>query len=136
MRSSAAVLRPRLARFRERIRSHVVLDTTWRIGIFVVGWLTVLAGVLMMVMPGPGIASVVVGFAILATEFVWARHLLHRARLAAIKAKQQALDPRVRRRNQLLAAGAGLAAVGAAGGYLWRFGLMLPWEALTQLGLL
>lgn len=127
---------PALTRLRERIRSNAVLNTTWRVGIFVVGWLIVIAGLVMLVVPGPGIAAVVVGFAILATEFVWARHLLRRARRAAVRARERALDPRVRRRNQiLLSIGAVVAAVAVAA-YLWRFGFTLPWEALRQLGVL
>lgn len=135
-RGTGRGIRRTLVRFRARIRSNVLLNTTWRIGIFVVGWVIVLAGLVMMVAPGPGIAAIVVGFAILATEFVWARHLLRRARRAAVKAKEQALDPRVRRRNQVLAAGATALAAGVVAAYLWRFGLTLPWDALTQLGVM
>lgn len=121
--------RAKLRRYRERVRANAVLNTTWRIGIFVVGWVTVIAGLLMMVLPGPGIAAVVVGFAILATEFVWARRALWRARRAALKAKEQALDPRVRRRNQFLAVAAAVVAAGAVTAYLLVFGFVLPTPA-------
>jgi len=43
--------------------------------------LTVLAtGVAMLVLPGPGVLVIIVGLAILATEFAWAGYLLEQAR--------------------------------------------------------
>lgn len=41
--------------------------------IFIVGWVVVLAGIAMLVLPGPGWAAIFVGFAILATEFASAQ---------------------------------------------------------------
>lgn len=54
--------------------------------IFIVGWLIVLAGIAMLVLPGPGWAAIFVGFAILATEFASAQkvHAWLVARLKAI----------------------------------------------------
>jgi len=40
----------------------------------------VLIGVAMLVLPGPAFLVIPAGLAILATEFVWARHLLHSLR--------------------------------------------------------
>jgi uncharacterized protein (TIGR02611 family) len=37
--------------------------------VFLVGWLVVFAGIIMLVTPGPGWATIFLGFAILATEF-------------------------------------------------------------------
>lgn len=42
------------------------------------GFTILLAGVVMLVTPGPGVAVIVVGLSILATEIVWARVLLAR----------------------------------------------------------
>ena len=39
-----------------------------------------LVGVVMIVTPGPAVVVIPAGLAILATEFVWARRLLHRVR--------------------------------------------------------
>lgn len=47
-----------------------------RLLIFTGGMAVVLAGIAMLVLPGPGIAGIVLGLAILATEFVWAQRLL------------------------------------------------------------
>lgn len=42
-----------------------------------VGVVTLAAGVALLVLPGPGIAVMLLGLAILATEFTWARRSLH-----------------------------------------------------------
>ena len=46
----------------------------------ILGGTFVVAGIAMLVLPGPGIAFILLGLAILATEFVWAETLLHRVR--------------------------------------------------------
>lgn len=51
-----------------------------RIVIAVGGGLVVAVGVAMLVLPGPAIVVIPAGLAILATEFQWARRLLHRVR--------------------------------------------------------
>ncbi len=115
--------------WRERIRRRPWLNSVWRLGVFTVGVTVLLAGVAMLVLPGPGWAAIFVGFAILATEFAWARSALRTARQQASKAKERALDPRVRRRNQLLAVCAGVIVAAAIVAYLTVFGLNLPWRA-------
>ncbi|MDX6739194.1 PGPGW domain-containing protein [Actinocorallia sp. A-T 12471] len=111
------------------MRSNPLLYTTWRVGVFTVGVAVLLAGVLMMVLPGPGILAIVVGFAILATEFVWAQRALSKAKAAAERAKEKALDPRARRRNLTLAVLCGLIAAAVLIAYLRIVGLELPWRA-------
>lgn len=44
----------------------------------VFGFTVVMLGTAMLFLPGPGLATIVAGLAILATEFVWARKLLKR----------------------------------------------------------
>jgi uncharacterized protein (TIGR02611 family) len=44
--------------------------------IFVVGVAVILAGIAMLVLPGPGILVIIVGLLILSTEFDWAQHWL------------------------------------------------------------
>ena len=51
-----------------------------RLIVLVVGLTVVLIGVAMLVLPGPAFVVIPLGLAILATEFVWARHLLHNLR--------------------------------------------------------
>ena len=52
----------------------------WRAIIIVIGSTVLLAGVAMLVLPGPGMLVIVAALAILASEFAWARHLLRRVR--------------------------------------------------------
>lgn len=46
----------------------------------VIGFTVLLIGVGMVVLPGPAVVVIPLGLAILATEFVWARRLLEKAR--------------------------------------------------------
>lgn len=48
-----------------------------RVGVTVVGPLVVLAGVAMLVLPGPGLVVIALGLALLALEHDWARRVLH-----------------------------------------------------------
>lgn len=47
-----------------------------RVAVAVVGGVLVAAGLAMMVLPGPGLLVIALGFAVLATEFAWAHHVL------------------------------------------------------------
>ena len=49
-----------------------------RLLVFLVGASVVLAGIVMIVTPGPAFVVIPAGLALLATEFVWARRLLAR----------------------------------------------------------
>lgn len=115
-----------MSRWRDRVRRNAFLNSAWRIAVFTVGMAVLLAGIAMLVLPGPGWAAIFVGFAILATEFAWARAALTRAKHTANRAKERALDPRVRLRNTVIGVCCG--AVTAAGVilYLERYGLTLP----------
>jgi len=53
---------------------------TKRVVIAVLGTTVILIGVAFFVLPGPGLLIIIVGLAILATEFAWAQGLLHKAR--------------------------------------------------------
>lgn len=119
---------PALRRLRARVRRNRALNLCWRAGILTLGVGVVLAGIVMLVAPGPGMAGIVVGLAILATEFTWAHHLLHRARVAARRARTAALDPARRRRNVILGTIVSVVVVAAVTAYLWRFGFVLPFS--------
>jgi uncharacterized protein (TIGR02611 family) len=121
-----ARLRAAAGRFRAYIRARPLLNTTWRLGVFTVGVAVLAAGLVMMVTPGPGWAAIFVGLAILATEFAWAQRVLSSAKAAAQRARDRALDPRVRRRNTIMAIALGLAAAAAILAYLIAFGLHPP----------
>lgn len=82
---------------RELVR--VIFRSAKRAAVFVVGVVLVAAGLAMFVLPGPGIVVVVIGLAVLATEFVWAERLLDRAKTQASKAKDAAGGVLRRRRR-------------------------------------
>jgi len=46
----------------------------------VIGFTVLGIGIAMLALPGPAIVVIPIGLAILATEFVWAKRLLHRAK--------------------------------------------------------
>jgi uncharacterized protein (TIGR02611 family) len=51
-----------------------------RLVIAVIGFTVLLIGIAMIATPGPSILVIPLGLAILATEFIWARRLLNKAR--------------------------------------------------------
>lgn len=64
--------------------------STKRIAVTVVGGVFVLGGLAMLVLPGPGFLVVVIGFAILGTEYAWAAAALERTKQTAEKASKLA----------------------------------------------
>jgi len=78
----------------------------------------------MMVTPGPGIVGIVLGLAILATEYDWAESWLAKAREKAHQArlKAESMDPRVRRRRLMLGGLVFLALAAAATAFVVAFG--------------
>lgn len=94
-----------------------------RIAVTAVGGLLVLAGIAMMVLPGPGLLVIVAGFAVLGTEYAWAAAALDRTKATAERAGQiakGAAGSSVRVARDA-AATTGRAARGAAGGAAGRF---------------
>jgi uncharacterized protein (TIGR02611 family) len=51
-----------------------------RIAITIVGFAVLIAGVIMMVTPGPGVVAILAGLAILASEYAWAERALDKAK--------------------------------------------------------
>jgi len=75
-----------------------------KIGVTVVGALVLLAGIIMLVTPGPGLVGIAVGLAILATEYDWAARWLQVARqkLAEARDRAEEMDPAARRRRVMI----------------------------------
>ena len=108
--TAAERLRERRARHRER--PFVV-----RVVVALGGFATLLGGIALLVLPGPGIPLVVVGLGLLALEFRWAE-----AALCACAPACRAVRPSTGR--QRVAAGAAmLAALGASAGAVALWGL-------------
>ena len=61
-----------------------------RVAISLVGAAFVLGGLAMLVLPGPGILVVAIGFAILGTEYAWAAAALERTKQVAERGGQMA----------------------------------------------
>ena len=55
-----------------------------------IGGTVVLFGVLLLVLPGPGLLVIAGGLAILATQFLWAKRALRNAKGAVAKARRRA----------------------------------------------
>ena len=63
-----------------------------RIAVTVVGGALVAAGLVMIVLPGPGILVIALGFAVLGTEYAWAAAALARTKRTAERAAGIAKD--------------------------------------------
>lgn len=110
------------------VQQRRTLHLSWQVGVFVLGLAVVVAGALMLVLPGPGWVVIFGGMAIWATEFVWAQLVLRWTKRKVTEAAKRALDPRVRRRNIILTV-VGLVIVAAVIlVYVVKFGLELPWN--------
>ena len=67
-------------RRRHEQRSALKLRFAKRIVVAVVGGTVTLIGIALIVLPGPAFIVIPIGLSILATEFVWARGFLKKAR--------------------------------------------------------
>jgi uncharacterized protein (TIGR02611 family) len=68
-----------------------ILRNGKRIAVSVVGLVLLLLGLVMMVLPGPGILFILAGLGVLATEYVWAQRMLNYAKQKAEQAKNTVL---------------------------------------------
>ncbi|MEV0914114.1 TIGR02611 family protein [Streptomyces sp. NPDC049967] len=110
------------------IKASRALHLSWQVGVFLVGLAVVVAGIIMLPLPGPGWLVIFGGMAIWATEFVWAQLVLRWTRRKVTEAAKRALDPKVRRRNIALTV-IGLVIVAVlVGVYVWKFGIVMPWK--------
>ncbi|MFD0024082.1 TIGR02611 family protein [Streptomyces sp. NPDC058382] len=110
------------------IKASRPLHLSWQVGVFVVGLAVVVAGIIMLPLPGPGWLVIFGGMAIWATEFVWAQLVLRWTRRKVTEAARRALDPKVRRRNIVLTV-TGLVIIAVLVGiYVWKFGIVMPWK--------
>ena len=73
----------------------------WRVGVLIVGLFLLIIGIIMIFTPGPAMVFIPAGLALLATEFEWARRILHRVRplidAAIEKAKRKKEELQARR---------------------------------------
>jgi uncharacterized protein (TIGR02611 family) len=61
---------------RESVRDRRTLNAAWKIVIFVIGITVVIFGAVLLVFPGPGWPTILLGLIILSSEFAWANRFL------------------------------------------------------------
>jgi uncharacterized protein (TIGR02611 family) len=69
---------------------QVLARAVRRGGVFLVGMTLLIAGAAMLVLPGPGIAVILLGLVVLSAEFQWAKRALTWMRQRASDVKNQA----------------------------------------------
>jgi uncharacterized protein (TIGR02611 family) len=96
------------------LHRHPITGAATKIVVTIIGTLVLVAGLIMMVTPGPGIVGILVGLGILATEWEWAQRLVDTMKDKALAAAERAkeMDPAVRRRRIIV----GFLVVVAVGG--------------------
>ena len=79
---------------------QVLARAVRRGGVFLVGMILLVAGAAMLVLPGPGIAVILLGLVVLSAEFQWAKRVLtwFRERFTDIKHQAKARMPGADRR--------------------------------------
>jgi uncharacterized protein (TIGR02611 family) len=112
-------------RFRGWLRRNWLLDTAWRLTVFIVGATLICVGALLLILPGPGWAMIAVGLVVLASEYVWAQRLLHPLRKKLAQAKQKASQPQYRTQLRVVSASLVVLAGVAIGAYVLRYGFTL-----------
>ena len=119
-------LRPEwLERLRLKIARNKALELVYRLVVLAIGSIILLAGVAMLVFPGPGWAAIVLGLLILATEFRWAEILLEPLQRLINKLASRAKDPQARGENIVFVLVAVIALALALWWYLARYGVTL-----------
>lgn len=85
-------------RLRERRHRHRRRSATYRVLFAAAGFAVLFAGVLMLVLPGPGLLVTGIALTMLALEFAWAEHLVSRLAEKLQAARRQAMRRRRRKR--------------------------------------
>lgn len=106
------VTRLRAQREQHRDRSRIV-----RALFVVVGFTLLLAGIAMLVAPGPAFVVIPIGLAILSLEFTWAERMLEKSLEQADKAAQKAAETTTTER--VLVGIASALAIGAVAAWAW-----------------
>jgi uncharacterized protein (TIGR02611 family) len=97
---------PLIERVRARKERHRQRNRIYRVAFAIAGFLVLLAGVIMLVTPGPGIPVIILGLTMLALEFAWAERWLERFLAKAEAAVEQVSQGSPLQRAALLSVGA------------------------------
>ena len=129
----------RLKRFHVWAHKNPISSLITKIVVTIVGAILILAGIVMLFTPGQGILAVVLGLAVLSSEYEWAKRLRHRAeaKLKEARDNARAMDPKVRRRRIVLTVLATVLVVGAVIWYLavydWPSFAVDGWDRLQSI---
>lgn len=129
----------RWMRLHARLHSNPVTGLITKVVVSLIGLVVILAGVVMMVAPGPGVVAIILGLAILSTEWTWADRLVRYLRRKTAEATHAArtMDPAVRRQRVLLGVGAIVLVVAAIWGYVawqdWPGWTVSGWDKVQNL---
>ena len=99
-----------------------------RIGLEIVGWTLVVAGIAALILPGPGLLMIAGGLVLLSQQYEWAERRVEPIKREALKGAARSVEtwPRV------VATGL-MAVVIAAAGVLWFVGPEMPgWYPLAE----
>jgi uncharacterized protein (TIGR02611 family) len=111
---------PELVRkLRARQKEHKQRGRLYRWGFVLIGAVVTLAGVAMLVTPGPAFVVIPIGLAILSLEFVWAERLLEKALIKGEEARRKAAQASPAQKRLTVAAGVLAAAAAIAAVILW-----------------
>ena len=110
-------------RLAERKERHQRRGRVYRAGWVVAGALVTLAGVAMLVTPGPAFVVIPIGLSMLALEFAWAETALQKALLQAEKAQKKAQAAGTRQKVFTVLAGLLAVAAVVAGIFYWDINL-------------
>jgi uncharacterized protein (TIGR02611 family) len=113
-----------IERVRERKERHRERHFAFRIGFGIVGALVVLAGIALLVLPGPGWLVIAIGLAMLALEFDPIERLLERVLLRLEDAGEKAKNARPWQKAVGIAATVAVGAGAIAAVLLWDLPLL------------
>ena len=110
-----------------RVRKRFTGDSAfrrlmWRVLATTLGVTIVLAGVAMLVFPGPGWAAIFLGLAVLATEYAWAHRLLKATKDKAQGAASSVFSRENRKRTVVLTLIVVLLVAAVVSWYVYRYG--------------
>jgi uncharacterized protein (TIGR02611 family) len=100
--------------WRRRLRANPATAKVYRVGVFVLGLVIVVVGLLLIPFPGPGWLIVIAGLAIWATEFEKAQRVLE-----FVKSKLRIWEEWVKRQNLLVKGLVGIVGVAFIATVLW-----------------
>ena len=117
-------IRELFEKLEERREYHLERGRLYRVAFALAGFTVFLAGLAMLVLPGPALAVIPIGLAMLALEFAWAEKLLEIAVDKAEAAGQVAKETSTKQRIAGIVAMALAAAAAVAAAIAWDIPLL------------